>query len=174
MLFFCILQIVRRFALLQTHITMKTKFTIVLLLLAFSLVAYAQTTTLEQTMRNTEPHNNKQPKKYYAKGSVEDRAHITTNKLTKQLNLNERESVKVYNTTLTAIKEREMVKTKYAKNKQTLKTKMNEVEAKLDKEYQSIFTSEIYLKYQANKAKVKAEYKKDKKAIKRAADSIGS
>lgn len=51
---------------------------------------------------------------------------------------------------------------------------MNEVEVKLDKEYQSIFTSEIYLKYQANKAKAKAEYKKDKKAIKRAADSITS
>ncbi len=51
---------------------------------------------------------------------------------------------------------------------------MNEVDEKLDKEYQSIFTSEIYLKYQANKAKLKKEYKKDKRAIKRAADTIGS
>jgi hypothetical protein len=153
---------------------MKAKLMIVLAFIAISNSLWAQTKTLEQTVRNQEPHHNKQPKKYYAKGSVEDRAHITTNKLTKQLNLNEREAVKVYNTTLIAIKERESVKATYYRNKKLLKTKMNEVDDKLDKEYQSIFTSEIYLKYQANKAKVKKEYKKDKRAIKRAADTIGS
>jgi len=149
------------------------KLTIITLLIAISsIVCFAQSVSLETTIKKNEPHKMANKNGKPNDDTPEESARKRTATMVKDFRLNAKEEKRVYDANLSYAKSVESAKISLANNKDMLVKKTKEIENDLDAQYKSIFNSKTYKQYQAKKAAMKADLKKDRKAIKKAAKTI--